>query len=191
MTRITALDCKRTKYITCRAYKVHDRWINDQRTYHEESDELFQKEACIPWNMLRQVYKVHEVQVAYHMFGVLGPICCSKTDNSWHVRSNAFYSIRFGWNPLQSSRFCMVTMFWRLVWVRLLKTLPSLWNRFLTPLIHPRGQGVVVFNMNDVPIGFGITARSTTDCRKLDAAEIVCLHQSDLGEYLREEASLF
>jgi len=44
--------------------------------------------------------------------------------------------------------------------------------------------------MADVPIGFGTTARSTQDCRKADPQEIVCFHQADLGEYLRDEATL-
>eukprot|EP00126_Sphaerothecum_destruens_P013997 Sdes_comp23992_c0_seq1m22086 len=29
-------------------------------------------------------------------------------------------------------------------------------------------QGVVVYNMADVPIGFGVSAKSTADCRKCD-----------------------
>ena len=31
-----------------------------------------------------------------------------------------------------------------------------------------RYAGVVVFSMNDVPLGFGTAAKSTLDCRKLD-----------------------
>jgi hypothetical protein len=38
--------------------------------------------------------------------------------------------------------------------------------------------------------GFGTTSKSTQDCRKLDPGEICCFHQADLGEYLREEATL-
>lgn len=41
-----------------------------------------------------------------------------------------------------------------------------------------------------VSLGFGVTSRSTTDARKVDPGEIVCFHQADLGEYLREEATL-
>eukprot|EP00163_Fabomonas_tropica_P018506 TRINITY_DN32849_c0_g1_i1.p1 TRINITY_DN32849_c0_g1~~TRINITY_DN32849_c0_g1_i1.p1 ORF type:complete len:181 (-),score=33.66 TRINITY_DN32849_c0_g1_i1:157-699(-) len=51
----------------------------------------------------------------------------------------------------------------------------------------PEHQGVVVFNMADVPLGFGITAKSTQECRKVDATTIVCIHQADTGEYLRDE----
>jgi 60S ribosome subunit biogenesis protein NIP7 len=54
----------------------------------------------------------------------------------------------------------------------------------------PQYQGVVVYNMADVPLGFGVTNKSTQECRKLDPTEIVCFHQADLGEYLREEQSL-
>ncbi|TQD82362.1 hypothetical protein C1H46_032098 [Malus baccata] len=52
------------------------------------------------------------------------------------------------------------------------------------------GDGVVVFSMSDVPLGFGIAAKSTQDCRKLDPNGIVVLHQTDIGEYLRMEDEL-
>ncbi|PSR75908.1 hypothetical protein PHLCEN_2v8822 [Hermanssonia centrifuga] len=60
----------------------------------------------------------------------------------------------------------------------------------------PEHQGVVVFSMNDVPLintsykGFGVTARSTIDTRKLDPTSIIVFHQSDVGEYLRDEYCL-
>eukprot|EP00035_Acanthoeca_spectabilis_P023451 m.449416 g.449416 ORF g.449416 m.449416 type:complete len:181 (+) comp19816_c0_seq1:193-735(+) len=54
----------------------------------------------------------------------------------------------------------------------------------------PKYQGVVVYNMNDVPLGFGATAFSTEECRSLDPTRIVVFHQADLGEYLRDEESL-
>ncbi|KAF8332388.1 cytosolic large ribosomal subunit protein [Cantharellus anzutake] len=55
----------------------------------------------------------------------------------------------------------------------------------------PENQGVVVFNMKDIPIGFGVTARSTIDTRKLDPTSILVYHQADAGEYLRDEETLF
>jgi len=55
----------------------------------------------------------------------------------------------------------------------------------------PQYQGVVVYSMADVPLGFGVTARSTQDCRKVPATDVVVFHQSDVGEYLREEDSNF
>jgi len=39
-------------------------------------------------------------------------------------------------------------------------------------------------------IGFGTTARSTNECRKLEPNAIVVFHQTDVGEYLREEQTL-
>ncbi|KAJ3121183.1 ribosome biosynthesis protein nip7 [Nowakowskiella sp. JEL0407] len=54
----------------------------------------------------------------------------------------------------------------------------------------PENQGVVVYSMSDVPLGFGVTARSSADLKKVDPTGIVVLHQSDAGEYLREEQSL-
>jgi 60S ribosome subunit biogenesis protein NIP7 len=54
----------------------------------------------------------------------------------------------------------------------------------------PQYQGVVIYSMSDVPLGFGLAAKSTQECRKLDPNDIVALHQADLGEYLRLEDEL-
>lgn len=53
-----------------------------------------------------------------------------------------------------------------------------------------RYDGVVVYSMSDVPLGFGVAAKSTADCRHIDPHAIVCLHQADVGEYLRDEATI-
>ena len=50
----------------------------------------------------------------------------------------------------------------------------------------PANQGVVVFSVADVPLGFGVAAKSTQDCRKLDPSSIVAF-LSGRGEYLRAE----
>ncbi|TBU46087.1 secretory pathway protein Sec39-domain-containing protein [Dichomitus squalens] len=42
----------------------------------------------------------------------------------------------------------------------------------------PEHQGVVVYSMNDTPLGFGVTARSTVDTRKLDPTAIIVFHQA-------------
>ncbi|CAG8472305.1 13143_t:CDS:2 [Ambispora leptoticha] len=55
----------------------------------------------------------------------------------------------------------------------------------------PEHQGIVIFSMADVPLGFGVTARSTVDIRKLQPTDIVVFHQADVGEYLREQDTLF
>jgi hypothetical protein len=39
--------------------------------------------------------------------------------------------------------------------------------------------------------GFGVTARSTVETRKLQPTDIVAFHQADIGEYLREQDTLF
>ncbi|CAL4928107.1 unnamed protein product [Urochloa humidicola] len=52
------------------------------------------------------------------------------------------------------------------------------------------GDGVVVMSMADVPLGFGVAARSAQDCRKADTNAVVVLHQADAGEYLRKEEEL-
>jgi len=55
----------------------------------------------------------------------------------------------------------------------------------------PQYVGVVFYSMNDMPLGFGRSALSTADCRKIDPTAVIAFHQSDVGEYLREEDSLF
>lgn len=55
----------------------------------------------------------------------------------------------------------------------------------------PEHSGVIVYSMNDTPLGFGVTARSTAEARRLDPTGIVCFRQADCGEYLRDEANLF
>ena len=55
----------------------------------------------------------------------------------------------------------------------------------------PEHQGVVVYTMSDIPIGFGTTAKSTIDTRKMDSSGIAVYHQADVGEYLRSEDTMF
>ncbi|KAH9486616.1 60S ribosome subunit biogenesis protein nip7 [Psilocybe cubensis] len=43
----------------------------------------------------------------------------------------------------------------------------------------PEHQGVVVYSMKDIPLGFGVTARSTVDTRKLDPTAIIVFHQAN------------
>lgn len=46
----------------------------------------------------------------------------------------------------------------------------------------PGYTGVVIYNMADIPLGFGVTAKSTNECRQLDPSAIVAFHQADAGE---------
>lgn len=54
----------------------------------------------------------------------------------------------------------------------------------------PKYQGVVVYSMSDLPLGFGVAAKSTPECRNADPMAIVCFHQADIGEYIRNEEHL-
>ena len=53
-------------------------------------------------------------------------------------------------------------------------------------------SGVIVYaDTGDMPIGFGAMAKSVADCRASAGPEaIVLYHQSDCGEYLRDEREL-
>jgi 60S ribosome subunit biogenesis protein NIP7 len=70
----------------------------------------------------------------------------------------------------------------------------------------PAHQGVIVLSMNDTPLvssqlgsfvqcllvqGFGVSAKSTAEARRLDPTGVVTFRQADIGEYLREEDTLF
>ena len=54
----------------------------------------------------------------------------------------------------------------------------------------PQYQGVAVFSMADVPLGFGVTAQGTLQCRKCEMNTTVLFHEADIGEFLRDEATL-
>jgi 60S ribosome subunit biogenesis protein NIP7 len=54
----------------------------------------------------------------------------------------------------------------------------------------PKNAGVLVLSDQDVPLGFGTTARSVAECKTAGGEAIVVYHMSDVGEYLREEADL-
>ena len=54
----------------------------------------------------------------------------------------------------------------------------------------PQHQEVVIFNSGGLPLGFGVTAKSTLDTRKMDPTAVVAFHQADVGEYLRDEQIL-
>ncbi|CCK69859.1 ribosome biosynthesis protein NIP7 KNAG_0D01070 [Huiozyma naganishii CBS 8797] len=55
----------------------------------------------------------------------------------------------------------------------------------------PEHAGVMVFSMRDSPLGFGVSAKSTSESRNLPPTAIVAFRQADIGEYLRDEDTLF
>ncbi|KAK6067732.1 60s ribosome subunit biogenesis protein nip7 [Seiridium cupressi] len=84
------------------------------------------------------------------------------------------------------------------IWIRPNGTMPFLYGGNIVKA-HvgrwsddcPEHQGVVVYDMNDTPLGFGVTARSTAEARRLDPTGVVCFRQADCGEFLRDEDTLF
>jgi 60S ribosome subunit biogenesis protein NIP7 len=54
----------------------------------------------------------------------------------------------------------------------------------------PQYQGVVAYSMNDTSLGFGVAAKSSQDCRHIEAGTIVLFNQADIGLYLRSEDQL-
>eukprot|EP01029_Cantina_marsupialis_P020432 TRINITY_DN4789_c0_g1_i1.p1 TRINITY_DN4789_c0_g1~~TRINITY_DN4789_c0_g1_i1.p1 ORF type:complete len:181 (-),score=44.84 TRINITY_DN4789_c0_g1_i1:242-784(-) len=54
----------------------------------------------------------------------------------------------------------------------------------------PQYAGVIIFSMQNDPLGFGVAAQATDFCRTLEPTANVVLHQSDVGEYLRIETEI-
>ncbi|KAK8376031.1 hypothetical protein O3P69_008621 [Scylla paramamosain] len=54
----------------------------------------------------------------------------------------------------------------------------------------PKYAGVVVLSSKDIPLGFGVAAKATAECRHADPMDIICFHQADIGEYVRNEEAL-
>eukprot|EP00918_Siedleckia_nematoides_P007810 GHVU01016969.1.p1 GENE.GHVU01016969.1~~GHVU01016969.1.p1 ORF type:complete len:185 (-),score=33.76 GHVU01016969.1:2-556(-) len=51
-------------------------------------------------------------------------------------------------------------------------------------------SGVVLLSPSDIPLGFGVAAKSTNEMRACGSEMIVVYHQSDVGEFLRGEVDL-
>lgn len=51
-------------------------------------------------------------------------------------------------------------------------------------------NGVLVYSMSDLPLGFGVAAKSTVECKFAEPLSTVCFHQADIGEYIRAEEEL-
>ena len=54
----------------------------------------------------------------------------------------------------------------------------------------PQHQGAAVFSMNDIAMGFGVTALSTLQCRRSENNAIVLFHEADIGEFIRSEETI-
>ena len=48
-------------------------------------------------------------------------------------------------------------------------------------------SNVVVLSLADIPLGFGVTAKSTDECKDLPPTSLIVINQSDIGEYLRSQ----
>lgn len=51
----------------------------------------------------------------------------------------------------------------------------------------PQHSGIIIYNVNDVPLGFGTTAKSTLELKDTDPNSTIVFNQADVGEYLRAE----
>lgn len=54
----------------------------------------------------------------------------------------------------------------------------------------PEHEGVLVYSSADIPLGFAVTAKSSAACAKLEPTGVAAFHQTDIGEYLRDEDNL-
>jgi 60S ribosome subunit biogenesis protein NIP7 len=51
----------------------------------------------------------------------------------------------------------------------------------------PQYAGVVIFNLKDMPIGFGASSRTVQQLKDSEPTAVVFFNQADIGEYLRTE----
>lgn len=49
---------------------------------------------------------------------------------------------------------------------------------------------ILNYNICISPQGFGVAAKATAECRHADPMDIICFHQADIGEYVRNEEAL-
>lgn len=54
-----------------------------------------------------------------------------------------------------------------------------------------KNAAVVIFNNHDIPLGFGIAMKSTSEMKAADPEAVVVVRQADIGEFLRAEEELF
>ncbi|KAF7683806.1 60S ribosome subunit biogenesis protein NIP7 [Astathelohania contejeani] len=54
----------------------------------------------------------------------------------------------------------------------------------------PRNGVVFVFNHMDVPLGFGVTTKSSMSLNISDSNNLIVIRQADTGEYIRNENTL-
>lgn len=54
----------------------------------------------------------------------------------------------------------------------------------------PKNSVVFVYNQNNTPLGFGVTAKSSADITASQGRSLVVMNQADTGAYLRNEASI-
>lgn len=54
----------------------------------------------------------------------------------------------------------------------------------------PMSGVVFVYNQNDTPLGFGLTARKSNDISQSSGSTLIVINQADTGEYIRDETAL-
>lgn len=47
----------------------------------------------------------------------------------------------------------------------------------------PQNAGIIVYNVNDLPLGFGTIAKSTLQIKEIDLTSIVVFNQADIGTF--------
>ncbi|KHJ43898.1 helicase protein [Trichuris suis] len=51
----------------------------------------------------------------------------------------------------------------------------------------PANAGVILYSSSDLPLGFGVSTKSTANCRAADPTSLIILNQCDIGQYVRDE----
>jgi len=147
----------------------------------------------------RHVFRLHESRVYYVRLSLANLATCIARDNLLSLGTCLGKFTKTGKFRLHITALDVIAPHARYkVWVKPNGEMPFLYGGNIVKA-HvgrwsedcPEHQGVVVLGMDDTPLGFGVTARSTAEARKMDPTSIVTFRQGDVGEYLREEDTLF
>jgi ribosome biogenesis protein Nip4 len=157
-----------------------------QRNTNEGSQQYQSRKSFTCRNLHRKVYKKWKIPDAYYSFGIFVAVC--KGANrvlKEHFLICDYYVITV---LLTSYALC----FQYKVWVKQSSEMSFLYGNHVTKngLARmtentPQYAGVVVYNMQDIALGFGVAAQTTDYCQTLVASGNVVLHQADIGDYLR------
>eukprot|EP00815_Leptocylindrus_aporus_P008500 CAMPEP_0116068856 /NCGR_PEP_ID=MMETSP0322-20121206/11920_1 /TAXON_ID=163516 /ORGANISM="Leptocylindrus danicus var. apora, Strain B651" /LENGTH=180 /DNA_ID=CAMNT_0003556067 /DNA_START=42 /DNA_END=587 /DNA_ORIENTATION=+ len=174
----------------------------------EETKLVFQKldifigrsiEKLINHPVERHCFRLHSNRVFYISESVMKAACSVSRDNLMACGTCLGRFSKSGKFRLQITALEYLAQYAKhKVWVKQSSEMSFLYGNSVTKSgmariteSIPQYAGVVVYNLQGIPLGFGIAAQTTEACKDLEPGGNVVLHQADIGEYLRVEDDMF